>query len=1125
MRPLARPGVLGTALAGITLTGTLLLSCADPGSSVTPYQADPEIGATSFVSAGTEVADDRFNDSGGPLTPGAIGGEDSPGDRVVEEGDIFRPMGGGLVLNLNPWRGLQVLDLNDIDAPEVVGSLRLAGQPVEAYVVGDRALVLMNGWQAWFGAQDAAIFETARGGAVVVVDLSDPSLPVLVDHAYVGGDIRASRLTTGGGQTAIYVAAQDADWWYGVAGPATGGGVAVEGDAAPVSDQATLVRSFELVGGALQARGELDLGGWISDIHATTEALLVARTDWSESGSRVSVVDISDPGGALVEGADVQVAGQVSSQFNMDIRGDVLRVVSSSRGSGANTNHLETFDVSDPAAPVPVDHETFGDGEQLYATLFMADRAFFVTYFVQDPFHAFAIDPSGECTAKAEFVVSGWNDFFRSTLADTRLIGVGMDDAGPGRTAAVSLYDITDLEAANPLVARANVALESSWSGASWDHRAFTVLEDAVAVQATDGTPETGLVLLPFSGWASDSYLSGVQLFTFSATTLTARGVMSHDSPVARTFLADDATAANLSETTLALHDISAPDAPVAHGTLSLAPSYDALLVFGDHAVRLEATTDYWWYYEYQGDLPDWQAQVIALGGDPDLAAPLATIPVTPGASLAKVGDDLVVISARYDDAENADSPWLTRFAVWSLSNPAAPTQVGSFETRELRPYYSDWGAPDMFGGATDAVGYYWSAAPNAQVVGDALVFSELRYETEPAGTREVCITSAPGSERTGGGGTGVDPDRPPVPGASADDPAGEDRPKDPEPGDTYYVGEVVCVSENGGEPYCRGEIWQCAWFETGCEQVDPSTIETTTRCDDEPFTRTWQRWVLHVLDLTDPAAPALGAPVEMAREDQGVTTVTDGSTLYYSYRRPFVVAGDPRPFVKYFIRAIDLSTPAAPVVGDGVNVPGTLLAAQGSTLYTQDHVYDDTLVESAVSRLTLSGDKATLMARKRFGGREVQTMLIDDSGHALVTHRAPWESGVDGEPGTVTAPPVAGAAKADDATAEPTLTLSVLSSTSLTELSAVELHPWATLRAALASRAVFQVPGGLLVMNLETASNPYPQAWMPTSAWPRELVAYGDTLLFAGGRYGAYRLDLTTFQLFEPPPAASATR
>ena len=104
-------------------------------------------------------------------------------------------------------------------------------------------------------------------------------------------------------------------------------------------------------------------------------------------------------------------------------------------------------------------------------------------------------------------------------------MGIGVNDE-TSRTLAVSLYDITVLTNPEPLIAREQVEFGGGWSEARWDHRAFSVLEDAVEIKSPDGVEETGLVLLPFQGWddTRETYVSGVQIFTFSETTLTRRG-------------------------------------------------------------------------------------------------------------------------------------------------------------------------------------------------------------------------------------------------------------------------------------------------------------------------------------------------------------------------------------------------------------------------------------------------------------------------------------------------------------------------------------------------------------------------------------------------------------------------
>ena len=191
----------------------------------------------------------------------------------------------------------------------------------------------------------------------------------------------------------------------------------------------------------------------------------------------------------------------MQNKFNMDVYNGVLRVVSGTNWNGVGANHVQTFDVADLGNAVPLDDCSFGDGQSLFATLFVQNKAFFVTYLRQDPFHAFTVDDQGVCQEHNEFIVSGWNDFFRAVSEDTRLIGIGRNDENRTNNLAVSLYDISDVANPEPLIARAEIDLQWGGSEASWDDRGFSVLEGAVSVQAADGTEETGLVLLPFEGW------------------------------------------------------------------------------------------------------------------------------------------------------------------------------------------------------------------------------------------------------------------------------------------------------------------------------------------------------------------------------------------------------------------------------------------------------------------------------------------------------------------------------------------------------------------------------------------------------------------------------------------------
>ena len=79
------------------------------------------------------------------------------------------------------------------------------------------------------------------------------------------------------------------------------------------------------------------------------------------------------------------------------------------------------------------------------------------------------------------------------------------------------------------------------------------------------------------------------------------------------------------------------------------------------------------------------------------------------------------------------------------------------------------------------------------------------------------------------------------------------------------------------------------------------------------------------------------------------------------------------------------------------------------------------------------------------------------------------------------------------------------------------DVDDWAALQEARDGRALFQVPGGLLVFNLDNAEAPFPQAYFPTRGWPRDIMVVGDDITFAAGRYGIYSFDMDSFNLLTP--------
>ncbi len=1081
------------------LAGTLLLGVAACGTDSDPTPAGPDAdgivtpptGATEFVSAdgraGQQSEDNGFDaDAGAPGRDDAEGGGGS--ERTVEEGDIYRLLDEGRIVNLNAYRGLQVIDVSDVANPEVVGRLPEAGSPVELYVVEDRAVVLMNNWRGYYGERGDIAVSSREGGMVLLVDLSDPTEPTIIDRGYIPGFIQASRVTRGGGQVALYVATSEYGNWE-------------TADGASVWETRTFVKSFDVSGESMVDRSQIDLGGYVTAIQATPEALMVARQNWERYDGRTSValIDISAPDGTMVEGQEVVAAGTIDNKYNMDVYNGVLRIVSGANWSGTRTNHVQTWDASDYAALEPIDECTFGDGENLFATLFLGNKAFFVTYLRVDPFHAFEITDDGRCIEHNEYIVSGWNEFFRPVLDETRLVGIGVNDEG-SQTLAVSLYDITDLTEPEPMLARAEVAADWGWSEALWDDRAFSVIEGATSVLAPDGeTVETGIILLPYTGWNDDEdrYFAGVQLYTFSADTLTRRGQMFQGTPVRRSFLADDDVTANLGDAELTLFDTEDPDEPTELGRVDLAPNFvDLITLENGHGVRVRGSD----WYSYGGEQKN-RIEVVSLDEHTDRSDAIASFEVPAGASIRAVGTTLTSTTFTWVEAGDSDrtSTYETTIEVWDLSDPAAPVRASTVVTRELQPswggyYYDGWGRgeADCF----DCGGWWgYSGGPETAVAGDALVFLEREQQSEFQYRQRVCSSWPRYEERC--------------------------VPSDDEEGTfecTYVNGYIQCVTPEGGEEVCTGSIQRCTYSDDTyeCVEVDPADVTLETNCWDNDYYRYWTTFDLHVLDLREPASPALSDAIELPTEDEGVGILADGTDVWVSYRRPYEVEGDSRGYVRYFVRALDVANPAEPVLGAPVNVPGTLIAADGDTLYTQDTLWGEHIIDTAVARLELHDGLAYLQAIRRFPDQDVHTIKLDGAGNLLVSHRLSWLAAraPDGG-GSVDAGSDSDAPSTP--TEDPKQTLTVLDAASLAPLGTTAIDTWASLQDAQAGRALFSVPGGLLVVNLDSPATPWAQAWFPTQAWPWNIRVDDGVIRFAAGRYGIYEFALDTYNLLPP--------
>jgi hypothetical protein len=383
-------------------------------------------------------------------------------------------------------------------------------------------------------------------------------------------------------------------------------------------------------------------------------------------------------------------------------------------------------------------------------------------------------------------------------------------------------------------------------------------------------------------------------------------------------------------------------------------------------------------------------------------------------------------------------------------------------------------------------------------VVGDAIVFANLKQQQKSLGWVTQCDTYPVGRNCTWDNTNGT---------STCENP--------------YYTGGISCITPDGGKESCQGEFYQCDDSKGGeCKPVDPPAF-TNRNCNRYEQFRTWQSYNFDALDLQNPDAPSLAKRIEMPTDEEGTSLLAVSDTLYFNFQKPVEKDGDSRSYVKHYVRMLGLGDPQKPAVGDPINIPGDVIAAMDSTLYTRDFVWKDNDARTMVARLTVKDGAAHLQASKTFEDRQVSAVKLDGAGHVLVSSDPFFSSvtPITAVPPTASRPRVAAGGTAGSsgpvpAPIEPQSQLSILGDQDLAVIGEANIDSWAQFQDAKRGRALYQVPGGLLVVDVLDPMKPKAQAYFAVNGWPSDIVFDGDSILFAAGMYGIYRLDATTFNL-----------
>ncbi len=700
-------------LALCVAPATWLAACAgsNPGNPVPAdngtFESDLPNGASQSPGSGGAVGVDASatggsTSSGGTTTAAPTTGEGSDAARTIEEADIVKIEDDRLYA-LSRYGGLSVIDIGTRDRLEPLGTHKIVATPFEMYVHSGVVTALYNGY-ADYAYDDAAktwtYFQTSY---VVVIDARDPANMVELSRFEIGGEISDSRIVG----NVLYVAAYENGYCWGCGTAPRTNLISLD-----VSDPADVRRVDEL------SFDEDENYSWHRSLTSTENRLYVGGPEWGPDqpvGSTIQVIDISDPGGDMVLGAAVGVAGQISSRWQMDETDGVLRVISQPFSwNERSVPAVETFRVNSSSSIVPLASEDLllPENESLQTVRFDGPRAYAITFRQTDPLFTIDLSDPARPRQVGELAMPGWL-YYLEPRGD-RVLGLGFDQGNQAGAITVSLFDVSDL-ATPSMLSRVNFG--GDWGSLAEDQdriqKAFNVMDDI------------GLILVPFSGWSSStstggcyagSYQSGIQLVDWSNDALSLGGIAPSIGQARRGLLHDGRLLA-MSDDRVESFDIDDRGAPTKTADLPIARYVTHTTGVGDSVLRV---TQNWWTNNEELDVTgvDAVGKPVALGSV--MLPQKADDSCYASSWLSDVranGNDAYLVYDYYSYDPNTETAAQgARIVTVNVSDPRAPAVAGEVSLEFTPTYYYGW----YYGGG--ALGLVQSGTGTA-ALGSTLAF------------------------------------------------------------------------------------------------------------------------------------------------------------------------------------------------------------------------------------------------------------------------------------------------------------------------------------------------------------------------------------------------------------------
>ncbi|MFO0907384.1 MAG: beta-propeller domain-containing protein [Isosphaeraceae bacterium] len=530
--------------------------------------------------------------------PSTVGGHSSTNVQVagVDEADIVET--DGRYLYVISRDELVIVDGANPESPTIASRTVLDGSPVGEYLDGALLTVVTSLWQPSTPAPGSARLAAgtqipglwARGSSRVKVttyDVSDASNPTVTRQTTLDGSYADSRFVDGKLDLVLQNDLFAGYWGFNPAaltGRGAGGSALTRLANAPldrilpgftsevfgaggskvsraglineakdiyqpvVGDEVNLlsVVVIDTRGGSPGPLGASSLvGSYASTVHVTPDEIDVFTPRWDTQGNATTSVYRFDlPGARPVLSATGSVPGSLFDPYSADVHDGYLRVATTAWQSGGPDNGVYVLQKQGNRLNVVGSIDQLAPGESIYATRFLGDRLFQVTFEQVDPL--WAIDLSNPTAPKVagELKVPGFSRFLQVIDANT-LLGIGREvDPITNRTSdlKLSLFNVADLSQPQLIASQAIApsSTEWTWSDAEWTPHALGWFPElgAIAVPVQGSGPvlpidDDGITLA--SDWTFESNLYVFHIdAALGAKAIQELGKVEHGSSVSR---------------------------------------------------------------------------------------------------------------------------------------------------------------------------------------------------------------------------------------------------------------------------------------------------------------------------------------------------------------------------------------------------------------------------------------------------------------------------------------------------------------------------------------------------------------------------------------------------------------